>query len=96
MRITEVRLRKVNSEGKMKAVASVTIDDQFVVHELKVVQGQNGLFVSMPSRQRPSGHYVDIAHPITPEARQIIQESVLQAYERAALSRTDQKQPVRS
>lgn len=79
-------MRRLSSGGKMKAIASVTIDDQFVVHELKIVEGQNGLFVSMPSRQRPGGQFVDIAHPITSEARQHIQEAVLEAYEKALIA----------
>lgn len=79
--ITDVRIRKINLDGKMKAIVSVTIDDSFVVHDVKVVEGQNGLFVAMPSRKTPDGEYRDIAHPITPNAREIIQNAVLRAYE---------------
>jgi len=79
--ITDVRIRKINLDGKMKAIVSVTIDDSFVVHDVKVVEGQNGLFVAMPSRKTPDGEYRDIAHPITPAAREVIQSAVLQAYE---------------
>ena len=81
MNITDVRIRKINLDGKMKAIVSVTIDDSFVVHDVKVVEGQNGLFVAMPSRKTPDGEYRDIAHPITPAAREVIQSAVLQAYE---------------
>ncbi len=80
MNITDVRIRKVLEEGKLKAIVSVTIDDAFVVHDVKVVEGQEGLFVAMPSRRTPSGDFRDIAHPITSEARNLIQEAVLKAY----------------
>ncbi len=83
MEITEVRMRKVFGQdpaGKMKAVASVTIDQQFVVHEVRVVEGSNGLFVAMPSRRGNDGTFRDIAHPITSEARTKIQKAVLDAY----------------
>lgn len=81
MQVTDVRVRKVNQDGKMKAVCSVTFDDAFVVHDIKVVEGQNGLFVAMPSRRTPSGEFRDIAHPISAAARQQIQEAVLKAYQ---------------
>jgi len=83
MEITEVRVRKVYGQdpnGRMKAVASVTIDQQFVVHEVRVVEGTNGLFVAMPSRRGNDGTFRDIAHPITSEARTKIQQAVLDAY----------------
>lgn len=83
MNITDVRVRKVNLEGKMKAIVSITIDDAFVIHDVKVVDGQNGLFVAMPSRKTPEGEFRDIAHPITTGAREIIQSAVLQAYSEA-------------
>ncbi|MDN5292920.1 MAG: stage sporulation protein [Eubacteriales bacterium] len=82
MQVTDVRVRRINVEGRMKAIVSVTIDDAFVIHDVKVVEGQNGLFVAMPSRRMPSGEYRDIAHPITSSAREIIQNAVLAAYER--------------
>lgn len=81
MQVTDVRVRKVNQDGKMKAVCSVTFDNAFVVHDVKVVDGQNGLFVAMPSRRTPAGEYRDIAHPISSDARQLIQSAVLKAYE---------------
>ena len=73
MQITDVRVRKVNSEGKMKAVVSVTFDNQFVVHDIKVIDGQNGTFIAMPSRRTPDGEFKDIAHPIN-QKREMIQK----------------------
>lgn len=84
MNITDVRLRKVNTDGKMKAIASITIDDAFVVRDIRVIEGQNGLFVAMPSRKTPEGEFRDIAHPITPEARELIQSAILKEYEATA------------
>lgn len=83
MHVTDVRVRKVLMEGKMKAIVSVTLDDAFVIHDVKVVEGQNGLFVAMPSRKTPDGEFRDIAHPINSSAREIIQIAVLQAYQEA-------------
>ncbi|MGI6678139.1 MAG: septation regulator SpoVG [Dehalobacterium sp.] len=80
MDVTDVRIRKTLSEGKMKAIVSVTIDDAFVIHDVKVVDGQNGLFVAMPSRKTPAGEFRDIAHPISQQARDIIQSKVLEKY----------------
>lgn len=77
MEITDVRIRKVNGESKMKALASVTFDHQFVVHEIRVIDGQNGLFIAMPSRKMSDGEYRDIAHPLDGATRQMIQEAVL-------------------
>ena len=83
MNITDVRVRKINAEGKMKAVVSVTFDDAFVVHDVKVVEGMNGIFVAMPSRKTPEGEYRDIAHPISAASREVIQTAVLKAYQEA-------------
>lgn len=83
MQVTDVRIRKINQEGKMKAIVSVTLNDAFVVHDVKVVEGQSGLFVAMPSKRMPDGEFKDIAHPISQEARRIIQEAVLRAFEEA-------------
>ncbi|SHK34791.1 septation regulator SpoVG [Desulforamulus aeronauticus] len=83
MHVTDVRVRKVLMEGKMKAIVSVTLDDAFVIHDVKVVEGQNGLFVAMPSRKTPDGEFRDIAHPINSLAREVIQNAVLQAYAEA-------------
>ena len=83
MQITDVRLRKVNvnSENRMKAVASVTFDNEFVIHDIKVIESQNGLFIAMPSRKTPNGEFKDIANPINAEKREKIQKAILEAYE---------------
>jgi stage V sporulation protein G len=78
--ITDVRIRKIGGDGKMKAVASVTFDNEFVVHDIKVIEGQNGLFIAMPSRKTPDGEYRDIAHPINSSTREMIQGLVLKNY----------------
>lgn len=83
MTITDVRVRKIASEGKMKAIVSVTFDNEFVVHDIKVIEGQNGLFIAMPSRKTPDGEFKDIAHPINTETREKIQNSILNAYKEA-------------
>ena len=83
MNITDVRVRKVAKEGKMKAIVSVTIDDEFVVHDIKVIEGEKGLFIAMPSRRSTDGEYRDIAHPINSATRQKLQEMVMAAYENA-------------
>ncbi len=84
MRITDVRIRKVAKEGKMKAVVSITIDDEFVVHDIKVIEGEKGLFIAMPSRKASDGEYRDIAHPINSSTRDSIQELILKKYEEVA------------
>ena len=81
VQITDVRIRKINTEGKMKAIVSVTFDDQFVVHDIKIIEGQNGLFIAMPSRKTPEGEFKDIAHPINSETRGYIQDAILSKYE---------------
>jgi len=78
--ITDIRIRRVNSAGRMKAVVSVTFDDQFVVHDIKVVEGNNGYFVAMPSRKGADGEFRDVAHPITTETRNMLQTMILEAY----------------
>lgn len=83
MKITDVRVRKITKEGKMKAVVSITIDDVFVVHDIKVIEGEKGLFIAMPSKKAADGEYRDIAHPINSETRDIIQKIVLEGYEKA-------------
>lgn len=83
MKVTDVRVRKVNNEGKMKAIVSVTFDDEFVVHDIKIIEGQNGLFIAMPSRKMADGEFRDIAHPINSETRSAIQEAVFSEYEKA-------------
>jgi len=82
MNVTDVRIRKVSSEGRMKAIVSITIDDAFVIHDVRIVDGNNGLFVAMPSRKTPAGEFRDIAHPINSLAREKIQTEVLGAYRR--------------
>ena len=84
MQITDVRLRRVNSEGRMKAIASITIDNEFVVHDIRVIDGNNGMFVAMPSKRTPDGEFRDIAHPISSGTREKIQAAVLTEYDRAA------------
>lgn len=81
MKITDVRVRKLSTEGKMRGIVSVTFDDAFVVHDIKIIEGQNGLFIAMPSRKVADGEYRDIAHPINPEMRINLQEAVIAAYE---------------
>lgn len=83
MNITDVRVRKVTKEGKMKAVVSITIDDEFVVHDIKVIEGEKGLFIAMPSRKATDGEYRDIAHPINSGTREKIQNIILKQYEQA-------------
>jgi len=78
--ITDVRVRKISGDGKMKAVASVTFDNDFVVHDIKVIEGQSGLFIAMPSRKTPDGEYRDIAHPINSEMRGRLQSLILERY----------------
>ena len=80
MQITDVRLRKVNSENRMKAVASVTFDNEFAVHDIKVIESQNGLFIAMPSRKTPNGEFKDIAHPINTDTREAIQTAIIAKY----------------
>ncbi|WP_073150927.1 septation regulator SpoVG [Paramaledivibacter caminithermalis] len=86
MNITDVRIRKMNDEGKMKAIVSVTFDDSFVVHDIKIIEGQNGLFIAMPSRKVAEGDYRDIAHPINSSTRANLQEIILAEYEKAQVS----------
>ena len=83
MNITDVRVRKVTKEGKMKAVVSITLDDQFVVHDIKVIDGEKGLFIAMPSKKSADGEYRDIAHPINSDTRDKIQQIILEKYEQA-------------
>lgn len=80
MQITDVRIRKVEKESKMKAVVSITIENAFVVHDIKVIEGDKGLFIAMPSRKAGDGEYRDIAHPINAETRETIQNLILEKY----------------
>ena len=83
MQITDIRIRKINTEGRMKAVVSVTFDDAFVVHDIKVIEGEKGVFIAMPSKKALDGEYRDIAHPINSETRERIQKIILEKYEEA-------------
>ncbi len=80
MQITDVRIRKVESEGKMKAVVSITIEDEFVVHDIKIIEGEKGIFIAMPSRKGTDGEYKDIAHPINSKTREELQNLILTKY----------------
>ena len=83
MQITDVRIRKVAKEGKMKAIVSITIDDEFVIHDIKVIEGEKGCFIAMPSKKSTDGEYRDIAHPINSSTRENIQKIILDRYEQA-------------
>lgn len=80
MKITDVRVRRVEGETRLKGVASITIDEAFAVHELRIIEGNEGLFVAMPSRKAADGTFRDIAHPINVEARKMVEEIVLEAF----------------
>ena len=91
MQITDVRVRKVTKEGKKRAVVSITIDDVFVVHDIKVIEGEKGLFIAMPSRKASDGEYRDIAHPINSETRDKIQSLILEKYQEVASESEDEE-----
>ncbi len=92
MQITDVRVRKVSKEGKMKAIVSITIDNEFVVHDIKVIEGEKGIFIAMPSRKAADGEYRDIAHPINSDTRDMIQQIILQKYEIALLESDEEEE----
>lgn len=83
MNITDIRIRKVSGEGKLKAYVTVTFDNAFVVHNVKVIQGENGVFIAMPSRRTKNGEYKDVAHPINTEFRAVLQDKILDEYANA-------------
>ena len=83
MEITDVRVRKTTKEGKMKAIVSITLEDEFVIHDIKVIEGERGLFIAMPSKKSADGEYRDIAHPINSATREKIQNIILEAYNNA-------------
>ncbi len=85
MQITDVRVRKIAKEGKMRAIVSITIDDEFVIHDIKVIEGDKGLFIAMPSKKATDGEYRDIAHPINSSTRKRIQNLILDRYQQALL-----------
>ena len=91
MEITDVRVRKVNKDNKMKAVVSVTFDNEFVVHDIKVIERENGLFIAMPSRKTLDGEFRDIAHPINASTREKLQTAVLEKYETALISDSEEE-----
>ena len=84
MKITDVRVRKVAKQGKMRAVVSVTFDNEFVVHDIKVIEGERGLFIAMPSKKSADGEYRDIAHPINSDMRKVLQDTILEAFDKEA------------
>lgn len=92
MNITDVRIRKITDEGKMKAVVSITFDDEFVVHDIKIIDGQNGLFIAMPSRKMSEGDFRDIAHPLTSETRNRIKEAIFAEYEKVLAEKASEEQ----
>lgn len=85
MQVTDVRVRKIEKEGKMKAIVSITLDNEFVIHDIKVIEGEKGLFIAMPSRKAADGEYRDIAHPINSGTRDMIQKEILEKYEMTTL-----------
>ncbi|MBQ7919556.1 MAG: septation regulator SpoVG [Lachnospiraceae bacterium] len=90
MQITDVRVRKITKEGKMKAIVSITLDNEFVVHDIKVIDGEKGLFIAMPSKKSADGEHRDIAHPINSDTRTVLQDTILAAYEKS-LSEPDEE-----
>ena len=82
MNITDIRVKRISTPGKMRAVASITFDEMFVVHDIKIIEGQSGLFIAMPSKKMPNGEYKDVAHPLNSQAREKIQAEILAAYEK--------------
>lgn len=89
MQITDVRVRRIDKEGKMKAVVSITLDNEFVIHDIKVIEGEKGLFIAMPSRKSSDGEYRDIAHPINSSTREVIQKIILEKYKEALLEEVE-------
>jgi len=92
MDITDIRIRKINMDSKMKAIVSVTFDNDLVVHDIKVIEGADKLFVAMPSRKTPEGEYKDIAHPINSSMRDSLENSILEKYQSALLTETEQSE----
>ena len=88
MKVTDVRVRKITNEGKMKAIVSITLDDEFVVHDIKVIEGEKGLFIAMPSKTTATGEHTDIAHPINAKTRQLLQNKIIEKYEEVKNSET--------
>lgn len=94
MNITKVDVRKIEKENsRMKGIASILIDDSFAVHDIRIIEGDNGLFIAMPSRKTPTGGYRDIAHPINPEVRKIFEDSILEAYKKEEIEEPKEEEP---
>ena len=83
MQVTDVRVRKIEKDGKMKAIVSITLDNEFVIHDIKIIDGEKGLFIAMPSKKGADGEYRDIAHPINSDTRVMLQDVILEAFEKA-------------
>ncbi len=94
MNITDVRIRKINDESKMKAVVSITFDDEFVVHDIKIIEGQNGLFIAMPSRKMGEGDFRDIAHPLVSETRNKIRDAIFEEYEKVLAQKAAEEENI--
>lgn len=93
MKITSVNVRKIEKEGsRMKGIASILLDDSFAVHDIRIIEGDNGLFIAMPSRKTATGGYRDIAHPINPEVRAMFEEAILKAYDEAEEVKTEEEE----
>lgn len=92
MKVTDVRVRRITKEGKMKAIVSITLDEEFAVHDIKVIEGDKGLFIAMPSKRAADGEYRDIAHPISASAREAIQKAILEGYEKALAESEPEKE----
>ena len=90
MTITDVWVRKIAKEGKLKAIVSITLDNEFVVHDIKVIEGEKGLFIAMPSKKAGDGEYRDIAHPINSSTREMIQTMILEEYQKSLLDSEEQ------
>jgi stage V sporulation protein G len=94
MEITDIRVRRVAADGKLKAYVTVTFDDCFVIHNVKVIEGKNGAFIAMPSRKTKTGEYKDVAHPINSDFRTMLQDRILEEFEKAEESQTALEEPV--
>jgi len=93
VKVTDVRLRKIDTDGRMKALVSITLDDVFVIHDLRVIEGNSGMFVAMPSKRTPDGEFRDIAHPINSSMRQEIQQAVMKVYDETSESLSENVEP---
>ncbi len=92
MTVTGIKIRKVCEDDKMKAIVSVTLDDSIAIHDIKVIKGRDRLFVAMPSRRAPDGHYVDIVHPISGEVREMLESVILEAYKEATAAKASEEE----